>query len=242
MFFLTNNGRWQQPYDASMHLKASAMQHHAKSSYEWHKVWSDRYNTTDVTNHRNYKLADFYIRDEFQQRGSPHEHCLLWLTQDENMPEVSQFDREDASSEARCCEFIDVCHYWCARWWRKPDAATAILEHGWKLSTMLSSAQRKFRHKKLSIFCWGRTRVILRFPPPLIQRSFRSSPARLGKKFGPLYATSAFVVVNSIKRSDHLLWVRTLIIIVKVFNGLTSTCSVIHSIRLSQLLLAIVKW
>lgn len=41
-----------------------------------------------------YRIVDFFKRVEFQQRGSPHVHCLIWLENDpkeivsENMPET----------------------------------------------------------------------------------------------------------------------------------------------------------
>lgn len=43
-------------------------------------------------------VIDFFVRVEFQQRGSPHMHCLYWV---ENAP---KFDEDD---EETVCDFID---------------------------------------------------------------------------------------------------------------------------------------
>nr|XP_022300726.1 uncharacterized protein LOC111108932 [Crassostrea virginica] len=44
------------------------------------------------------KIVDFFVRVEFQQRGSPHMHCLYWV---ENAPKL------DEDSEETICSFID---------------------------------------------------------------------------------------------------------------------------------------
>lgn len=44
------------------------------------------------------KVSDFFQRVEFQQRGSPHMHCLYWV---QNAPKLNE-DGEDA-----VCDFID---------------------------------------------------------------------------------------------------------------------------------------
>ncbi len=50
---------------------------------------------------RVYELEDKYVRIEFQIRGSPHIHALLWL---KNAP---KYDKEKPESIERCKEFID---------------------------------------------------------------------------------------------------------------------------------------
>ena len=45
------------------------------------------------------KVIDYFYRIEFQQRGSPHVHCLLWI---ENAPRI---DRE---TDAEVAQFIDT--------------------------------------------------------------------------------------------------------------------------------------
>ena len=47
-----------------------------------------------------FEVEDFYIRIEFQHRGSPHVHCILYL---KNAP---KFDREKPESRAACEQFI----------------------------------------------------------------------------------------------------------------------------------------
>ena len=48
-----------------------------------------------------YEVDDFYIRIEFQHRGSPHAHCIVYL---KNAP---KFDKERPESRAACEALID---------------------------------------------------------------------------------------------------------------------------------------
>ena len=48
-----------------------------------------------------YELEDKYVRVEFQARGSPHIHALLWL---KNAP---KYDKEKPESVEKCTELID---------------------------------------------------------------------------------------------------------------------------------------
>ena len=50
---------------------------------------------------QGYELEDQYVRVEFQVRGSPHIHALLWL---QNAP---KYDKDKSESIERCTEFID---------------------------------------------------------------------------------------------------------------------------------------
>ena len=50
---------------------------------------------------QGYELEDKYVRIEFQVRGSPHVHALLWL---KNAP---KYDKDKPESDERCTEFID---------------------------------------------------------------------------------------------------------------------------------------
>ena len=43
-------------------------------------------------------VTDYVIKIEFQMRGSPHAHCLLW---------VRDAPRIDEDSDEAVCEFID---------------------------------------------------------------------------------------------------------------------------------------
>ncbi|KAK3923676.1 Envelope glycoprotein M [Frankliniella fusca] len=49
----------------------------------------------------HHKISHYYHRIEFQQRGSPHVHMLLWL---EGAP---KFDINDSTSKDNVCTFID---------------------------------------------------------------------------------------------------------------------------------------
>ncbi|CAF3962918.1 unnamed protein product, partial [Rotaria sordida] len=50
---------------------------------------------------QGYELVDKYVRTEFQVRGLPHVHALLWL---KNAP---KYDENNPESIERCIEFID---------------------------------------------------------------------------------------------------------------------------------------
>ncbi|CAF1551328.1 unnamed protein product [Adineta steineri] len=50
---------------------------------------------------QGYELVDKDVRTEFQVRGSPHVHALLWL---KNAP---KYDKNNPESIERCVEFID---------------------------------------------------------------------------------------------------------------------------------------
>ncbi|CAF1536026.1 unnamed protein product, partial [Rotaria sordida] len=50
---------------------------------------------------RYYELEDKYVRVEFQIRGSPHIHALIWL---KNAP---KYDKNNPESIKKCIEFID---------------------------------------------------------------------------------------------------------------------------------------
>ena len=50
---------------------------------------------------QGYELQDKYVRVEFQARGSPHIHALLWL---KNAP---KYDKDKPESIEKCTEFID---------------------------------------------------------------------------------------------------------------------------------------
>jgi hypothetical protein len=48
-----------------------------------------------------HEIIDTYLRVEFQSRGSPHVHCLLWLK------DAPIFDPKNADSFKICEQFID---------------------------------------------------------------------------------------------------------------------------------------
>ena len=50
---------------------------------------------------QEYELVDKYVRTEFQVRGSPHVHALLWL---KNAP---KYDKNNPEAIEKCIEFID---------------------------------------------------------------------------------------------------------------------------------------
>jgi len=53
-----------------------------------------------------YKLANYFYRIEFQQRGSAHAHCVLWLADEAGNPPPA-VDVNSESSKERFLTFID---------------------------------------------------------------------------------------------------------------------------------------
>ena len=54
----------------------------------------------------DYKVVNFFYRVEYQQRGSPHIHSVLWLEDEDGNP-APTYDKKDPSSKAACEAFID---------------------------------------------------------------------------------------------------------------------------------------
>lgn len=54
-----------------------------------------------------YKLKDFYYRIEFQQRGSPHVHMLVWLEGTPVYTVVQQEENRSSGNAEEVCAFVD---------------------------------------------------------------------------------------------------------------------------------------
>jgi hypothetical protein len=52
-----------------------------------------------------FHVADYFFRIEFQQRGAPHVHSLLWIV-DENDQKIPKYDKTPDTKQ-KCTEFID---------------------------------------------------------------------------------------------------------------------------------------
>jgi hypothetical protein len=50
---------------------------------------------------KGYEITHHYHRIEFQHRGSPHIHMLLWLR------DAPVYNSESSDSNAQVCSFID---------------------------------------------------------------------------------------------------------------------------------------
>lgn len=63
---------------------------------------------TDSSPLAPFKVVDSIVRVEFQHRGSPHIHCLLWTrNSDASATGPPQYRPYDSASEAECVAFID---------------------------------------------------------------------------------------------------------------------------------------
>nr|XP_022311157.1 uncharacterized protein LOC111116452 [Crassostrea virginica] len=102
------------------------------------------------------KVTDFFQRVEFQQRGSPHMHCLYWI---ENAPRLDQ-DGEEA-----VCEFIDN-YVSCA--------VPSENEDGDFRNTVLAVQQHSKKHSKSCRKKGSECRF--NFPRPPSVNTFISSP------------------------------------------------------------------
>nr|XP_034326069.1 uncharacterized protein LOC105333116 [Crassostrea gigas] len=102
------------------------------------------------------KVEDFFQRVEFQQRGSPHMHCLYWV---ENSPKIDK-DGEDA-----VCNFID----------RYVSCAVPSDEEDAELRNIVLAVQQ--HSKKHSKSCRKKgSDCRFNFPRPPSVRTFMTSP------------------------------------------------------------------
>ncbi|XP_062579865.1 uncharacterized protein LOC134241859 [Saccostrea cucullata] len=102
------------------------------------------------------KVVDYFQRVEFQQRGSPHMHCLYWV---ENAPRLEEH------GEKAVCDFIDK-HVTCEVPSEKDDPVLR--------STVLAVQQHSKKHSKS---CRKKgTECRFNYPRPPSQCTFISSP------------------------------------------------------------------
>ena len=72
---------------------------------------------------QGFELVDKYVRTEFQVRGSPHVHALLWL---KNAP---KYDKNDPKSIEKCIEFIDKLISVCSKPTEFSEELINLLRH-----------------------------------------------------------------------------------------------------------------
>ncbi|XP_052678330.1 uncharacterized protein LOC128159314 [Crassostrea angulata] len=102
------------------------------------------------------KVIDFFQRVEFQQRGSPHMHCLYWV---ENSPKIDQ-DGEEA-----VCNFVD----------KYVSCAVPLEEEDAELRSIVLAVQQ--HSKKHSKSCRKKgSECRFNFPRPPSVRTFITSP------------------------------------------------------------------
>ncbi|XP_052713814.1 uncharacterized protein LOC128187408 [Crassostrea angulata] len=102
------------------------------------------------------KVVDFFQRVEFQQRGSPHMHCLYWV---ENSPKIDQ------DGEKAVCNFIDK-YVTCAVPSEEEDAELRNI--------VLAVQQHSKKHSKSCRKKGSECRF--NFPRPPSVRTFITSP------------------------------------------------------------------
>lgn len=102
------------------------------------------------------KVVDFFHRVEFQQRGSPHMHCLYWV---ENAPKFGKDDDE------RISEFIDKYVSCAVPSDDQPDLRKIVLEVQQHSKNHSKSCRKKG------------TECRFNFPRPPSHRTFISKPA-----------------------------------------------------------------
>nr|XP_057903045.1 uncharacterized protein LOC131101719 [Doryrhamphus excisus] len=99
------------------------------------------------------KVVDYFYRVEFQQRGSPHVHCLFWV---ENAPRI------DVNSDEEVANFID----------RYVTCELQTQDEGLTETTVSSVQQHSKRHSKT---CKKKNTVCrFGFPKPVSGRTFIS--------------------------------------------------------------------
>ena len=97
-------------------------------------------------------VSDFFIRTEFQQRGSPHVHCVLWV---KDAPVIGEASDEDV------CSFIDN------------NVHCTLPSNDDQLYTLVSTLQ-KHSHRRT---CRKKGRFCrFHFPKPPVSRTLIASP------------------------------------------------------------------
>ena len=60
-------------------------------------------------NYEEYIVDSYFYRIEFQARGAPHSHCLLWLRSKENKSPPSMWSDEIRHNEDLCNDIASFC-------------------------------------------------------------------------------------------------------------------------------------
>lgn len=54
-----------------------------------------------------YVVVDYFVRQEFQMRGSPHMHGVFWLKEAGGVDPTPKYVEGDEDSEQACIDFVD---------------------------------------------------------------------------------------------------------------------------------------
>ncbi|XP_026112280.1 LOW QUALITY PROTEIN: uncharacterized protein LOC113091073, partial [Carassius auratus] len=127
------------------------------------------------------KIKDYFYRVEFQQRGSPHVHCLFWV---ENAPKLND---HDADNDALVADFIDT-YITCET---PPENDTVLYE------TVNSVQKHSTRHSKT---CRKKNTVCrFNFPRPPSSRTFITRETNADELKGKGEDTTASAIIKKVK-------------------------------------------
>ncbi|XP_052412218.1 uncharacterized protein LOC127957635 [Carassius gibelio] len=127
------------------------------------------------------KIKDYFYRVEFQQRGSPHVHCLFWV---EDAPKLND---HDADNDAVVADFIDT-YITCET---PPENDTVLYE------TVNSVQKHSTRHSKT---CRKKNTVCrFNFPRPPTSRTFITRERNADDSKGKGEDTTASEIIKKVK-------------------------------------------
>ncbi|XP_052441444.1 uncharacterized protein LOC127981121 [Carassius gibelio] len=127
------------------------------------------------------KIKDYFYRVEFQQRGSPHVHCLFWV---EDAPKLND---HDADNDAVVADFIDT-YITCET---PPENDTVLYE------TVNSVQKHSTRHSKT---CRKKNTVCrFNFPRPPSSRTFITRERNADDSKGKGEDTTASEIIKKVK-------------------------------------------
>ncbi|XP_048046234.1 LOW QUALITY PROTEIN: uncharacterized protein LOC125268187 [Megalobrama amblycephala] len=127
------------------------------------------------------KIKDYFYRVEFQQRGSPHVHCLFWV---ENAPKLND---HDADNDPLVAEFIDT-YITC----ETPQENDTIL-----YETVNSVQKHSTRHSKT---CRKKNTICrFNFPRPPSSRTFITRQSHANELKGKNGDDTASGILKKIK-------------------------------------------
>ncbi|XP_062580136.1 uncharacterized protein LOC134242119 [Saccostrea cucullata] len=156
------------------------------------------------------KVVDFFQRVEFQQRGSPHMHCLYWV---ENAPRLEE------NGEKAVCDFIDK-HVTCEVPSENDDPVLR--------SIVLAVQQHSKKHSKS---CRKKgTECRFNYPRPPSQSTFISSPCDEDEAEIPQQATLSNISKSRAKDILMAVWNE----VQSESNELKSTEEIFSKISLTQ--------
>ncbi|XP_065109326.2 uncharacterized protein [Paramisgurnus dabryanus] len=127
------------------------------------------------------KIKDYFYRVEFQQRGSPHVHCLFWV---ENAPKLND---DDEANDPVVVDFVDT-YITCET---PPEQETELFE------TVNSVQKHSTKHSKT---CRKKNTVCrFNFPRPPSSRTFITRASNADESKGNDEDETASAIINKVK-------------------------------------------